>query len=134
MILIWSLWFILNCAGLGFVLIPHLSEPVRLLILALMFLLNVGSICFVNRDLFRSIREIEAGRYVSLNVTVVSMDREIITGRIKHLLLVKDQGGRTFEVKVSWRQYKYAYSGAQGLLIIPDKMPEMRIFKGENTI
>lgn len=134
MMLIWSLWFILNCAGLGFVLIPHLSEPVRLLILALMFLLNVGSICFVNRNLFRSIREIEAGRYASLNVTVLSMDREIVTGRIKHLLLVKDQGGRTFEVKVSMRQYKHAYSGAPGLLIIPDKMPEMRIFKGENTI
>lgn len=134
MLLIWSIWFILNNVGLGLVLIPNLSEPVRLLILVLMLLLDVGSICFVKRDLFRSIREIKAGKYASLNVTVLSMDREIIGGRIKHLLLVKDQSGRTFEVKVSWRQYKYSYIGAPGLLIIPDNMPAVRIFKGENTI
>ena len=130
----WTMWIVLNLFGCAVISIMPMPTALRITILIVMLLFNFASVFFAQRDMYFTLRELRAKRYLVSMVMVVSteIDRTkqfMPYGYTDYLLVVKDQNDQTFEVKVSKKQYQRSYTNEKGLIAILERRPAVRIFK-----
>ena len=122
MFFIWAVWLNINVFGLLPLMVPVEGIAFKVIILAGLFLMNLGAIALSQIEMLGAMYEISKRRYRTLPVTLRSTDvrRRLVFPVIFiniYTCVVEDSDGNTYEVTISRGQKKRLTAGTAGCLV-----------------
>lgn len=121
MLLMWAVWLQPNVFGQVFLISPNLQLPVKTVLLAVLFLINMGMVYYVNINRIRTYRDLKAGNCLVKPATVRSINRR---NRITppfyitiSTCIAADDEGTTYEAEITPSQARKLKEETRGSLV-----------------